>query len=305
MINRSCTTNGATGACRCAVAEGNVGGGAGMATYEFKGGTGTSSRRLQIAGQSYTVGALVQSNFGKRGEFSVLGVPVGRHISRNAILSDAGLPETGSIIVIIGSDVPLLPIQLRRLAKRGALGIGRTGSSGGHYSGDLILAFSVANPMYFPAIGERQPRTFNAEWLNDAHCDALYEPAVAAVEEALLNALLAAQSVPTFKPAGLVLEALMSALSVVLARTISSPCGAIAATICAPNRDDGPVHALMKRRPSVVSGAAGGIQRCRLRPRQTSVLHVDHEQRQPAPCKDGIVRFRRAPVIQRAMSGLP
>jgi D-aminopeptidase len=190
------------------VAEGNVGGGAGMATYEFKGGTGTSSRRLQILGQSYTVGVLVQSNFGKRSEFSVLGVPVGRRMPDNAPWSGSGLSETGSIVVIIGTDVPLLPTQLTRLAKRGALGIGRTGTSGGHYSGDLMLAFSVANPVYFPAIGEEQPRTFTAEWLNDAHCDELYGPTVSAIEEAILNALLAARSVPTFKPPGLVLEAL-------------------------------------------------------------------------------------------------
>ena len=110
--------------------------------------------------------------------------------------------------MIIGTDVPLLPTQLKRLAKRGALGIGRTGTSGGHYSGDLMLAFSVANPVYMAAIGEPQPRSYNGEWLNDAHCDELYEPAVAAVEEAILNALLAAQSVPTFKPPGRVLAAL-------------------------------------------------------------------------------------------------
>lgn len=196
------------GAAAGAIAEGNVGGGAGMATYEFKGGTGTSSRRLQIDGEPYTVGVLVQSNFGKRSDLSVLGVPVGRHMPEDAILSNAGLPEAGSIVVIIGTDVPLMPCQLERLAKRGALGIGRTGTSGGHYSGDLMLAFSVANPVYFPAIGERQPRTFRAEWLNDAHCDELYGPAVSAIEEAILNALLAAQSVPTFKPPGRVLAAL-------------------------------------------------------------------------------------------------
>jgi D-aminopeptidase len=190
------------------VAEGNVGGGAGMQTYEFKGGTGTSSRRLRIAGQTYIVGALVQSNFGKRSELSVLGVPVGQHIAANAILTGTGLPESGSIIVIIGTDVPLTPIQLQRLAKRGALGIGRTGTSGGHYSGDLMLAFSVANPIYFPAIGEEQPGTYTAEWLNDAHCDELFAATVSAIEEAILNALIAARSVPTFKPAGLVLEAL-------------------------------------------------------------------------------------------------
>ena len=196
------------GASAGAVAEGNVGGGAGMATYEFKGGTGTSSRQFQIAGRTYTVGALVQSNFGKRGDLTVLGVPVGRHIAENAILWDAGLPETGSIIVIIGTDVPLMPTQLSRLAKRGALGIGRTGTSGGHYSGDLMLAFSVANPVYLPAIGEVQPRSFHSEWLNDAHCDEVYAATVSAIEESILNALLAAESVPTYRPRGRVLEAL-------------------------------------------------------------------------------------------------
>jgi len=190
------------------VAEGNVGGGAGMATYEFKGGTGTSSRCIDLNGCSYTVGVLVQSNFGKRSEFSVLGVPVGRHITENAVLSASGLPEQGSIVVIIGTDVPLTPMQLQRLAKRGALGIGRTGTSGGHYSGDLILAFSVANPFYFPAIGDRQPHAYQAEWLNDAHLDAVYGPTVEAIEEAILNALVAAESVPTIKPRGEVLRAI-------------------------------------------------------------------------------------------------
>lgn len=190
------------------VAEGNVGGGAGMATYEFKGGTGTSSRCIDIDGRSYTVGVLVQSNFGKRSEFSVLGVPVGRHMTENAVLSTNGLPETGSIVVIIGTDAPLTPMQLQRLAKRGGLGIGRTGTTGGHYSGDLILAFSTANPTHFPAIGDTQPHSFQAAWLNEAHLDGVYGPAVDAVEEAILNALVAAESVPTIKPPGEVLQAI-------------------------------------------------------------------------------------------------
>ena len=190
------------------MAEGNVGGGAGMATYEFKGGTGTSSRCIDVNGRVYTVGVLVQSNFGKRNEFSVLGVPVGLHLTENAVLSKNGLPEQGSIVVIIGTDIPLTAMQLRRLAKRGALGIGRTGTSGGHYSGDLMLAFSVANPIYFPAIGDKQPHTYQAEWLNDAHLDAVYGPAIEAIEEAILNALLAAESVPTIKPWGEVLQAI-------------------------------------------------------------------------------------------------
>lgn len=190
------------------LAEGNVGGGTGMATYEFKGGTGSSSRQVEIAGQTYTVGVLVQSNFGKRSELTVLGVPVGRHITENAVWSKTGLAEHGSIIVLIATDVPMTSTQLRRLAKRGALGIGRTGTSGGHYSGDLMLAFSVANPVYLPGIGEDQPRCFTAEWLNDAHCERVYPQAVAAVEEAILNALVAARSVPTYKPPGFTLEAI-------------------------------------------------------------------------------------------------
>ncbi|MBV8910159.1 MAG: P1 family peptidase [Gammaproteobacteria bacterium] len=195
-------------ACSGPIAEGNVGGGAGMATYEFKGGTGTSSRRFEIVGHPYTLGVLVQSNFGKRSELTVLGVPVGRHLSGNAIWSELGLTDLGSIIVLIATDVPLTPVQLRRLARRGALGVGRTGTSGGHYSGDLMLAFSVANPVYMPGVGERQPRTFTHEWLNDAHCEQVYPEAVAAVEEAILNALLAARSVPTYKPPGRVLDAI-------------------------------------------------------------------------------------------------
>jgi D-aminopeptidase len=114
----------------------------------------------------------------------------------------------GSIIVVIGTDAPLSPLQLRRLARRGALGLGCTGTCGGHYSGDLMLAFSVANPIYLPAIGEPQPHSFCAEWLNDAHCDAVYQPAVQATEEAILNALIAAESVPAVRPPGRILTAI-------------------------------------------------------------------------------------------------
>jgi D-aminopeptidase len=190
------------------VAEGNVGGGTGMATYEFKGGTGTSSRRFQLEGRTFTVGVLVQSNFGKRSELTILGVPVGRHLTENAIFSDQPLPEQGSIIVIIATDIPMTALQLQRMAKRGALGIGRTGTSGGHYSGDLMLAFSVANPHYLPAIGEPQPLTLKYESLNDAHCDGVFPQVVDAVEEAILNALVAAETIPTFKPPGMQLTAI-------------------------------------------------------------------------------------------------
>jgi D-aminopeptidase len=190
------------------VAEGNVGGGAGMQTYEFKGGTGTSSRRIEIEGQGYTVAALVQSNFGTRSEFCVCGVPVGKHLSENAIISDSSGHETGSIIVIIATDIPLLPIQLRRLAKRGALGIARTGTSGGHFSGDIMLAFSTANDILMPPLGAEQPRSFTLECINDAHCDVVHAAAVQAVEESVLNAMIAAESVATLKPPGFVLEAI-------------------------------------------------------------------------------------------------
>jgi D-aminopeptidase len=190
------------------LAEGNVGGGAGNSTYEFKGGTGTSSRRVTLESQQYTVGVLVQSNFGIRDEFRVLGVPVGLHLTEDRVISESAGREQGSIIVLIATDAPLTSTQLHRLAKRGALGIGRTGTSGGHYSGDLMLAFSVANEVYMPAIGEPQPLSFRGEWLNDAHLDGLYRAAVDCVEESVLNAMIAAESVPTIKPAGRILEAI-------------------------------------------------------------------------------------------------
>jgi D-aminopeptidase len=191
-----------------AITEGNVGGGAGNATYEFKGGTGTSSRQVLIGEQQYTVGVLVQSNFGTRRDLHVLGVPVGAHLTEGVVKPVRGAPERGSIIVLIATDAPLTPTQLQRLAKRGAIGIGRTGTSGGNYSGDLILAFSVANEFYLPAIGEPQPQSFTTEWLNDAHLDHVYGATVDAIEESVLNALIAAESVPTIKPAGFVLKAI-------------------------------------------------------------------------------------------------
>jgi len=188
--------------------EGNVGGGTGMQSYEFKGGTGTSSRLVDIENKEYTIAALVQSNFGLRAEFTVCGVPVGQHITDNAIISENIGHETGSIIVIIATDIPMLPIQLQRLAKRGAIGISRTGSYGGHFSGDIMLAFSTGNNIDMPPLGAEQPRSFNLECINDAHMDVIYEAAVQAVEESVLNAMVAAKSVATIKPANRILEAI-------------------------------------------------------------------------------------------------
>jgi D-aminopeptidase len=184
-------------------AEGNVGGGAGMMTYEFKGGTGTSSRMVALGEDNWTVGALVQSNFGARHQLSILGVPVGQEMPEDAPFSDSLQAEQGSIIVVIGTDAPLLPNQLRRLAKRGALGIARTGSSGGHYSGDIILAFSVANDRKTNRRGEENPPfTQTMTCIDDHYLDGIYEAAVQSVEEAIINAMIAAETVPLIKPAG-------------------------------------------------------------------------------------------------------
>ena len=120
------------------IEEGNVGGGTGMMSYEFKGGTGTSSRKIQIEEKDYIVASLVQSNFGLRDELNILGVPVGEHITENAFVSELIGHEQGSIIVILGTNLPMLPIQLHRMAKRAAIGLGRTGTYGGQYSGDIL-----------------------------------------------------------------------------------------------------------------------------------------------------------------------
>ncbi len=185
------------------VAEGNVGGGTGMMTYEFKGGTGTSSREIGLGGQTFTVGCLVQSNFGLRHQLMVRGVPVGQEWPQDAPLSQMHAREQGSIIVIIGTDIPLLPNQLQRLAKRGALGIGRTGSPGGHYSGDIILAFSTANDIGLPRTMSDHHPVFNTmNSLGDHYIDAVYEAAVDGVEEAILNALVAAETMACIKPEG-------------------------------------------------------------------------------------------------------
>jgi D-aminopeptidase len=174
------------------VPEGNVGGGTGMICYRFKGGTGTASRRITVAGRALTVGALVQANFGIRRWLTVLGVPVGELWPDTDPIPPAS--EQGSVIAVIGTDAPLLPHQLDRLARRGTVGIARTGTYGGNSSGDLFLAFSVANPMPIP---ERQDAFLHWEGLNDEYVDGIYEAAASAVEEAVVNALLMAEPMTT------------------------------------------------------------------------------------------------------------
>lgn len=178
------------------VREGNAGGGAGMICYEYKGGTGTSSRQLEIEGQSFTLGALVQANHGLRPWLTVAGQRVGETMAEHRILDM--VTERGSIIVILATDLPLLPGQLERLARRAAIGIGRGGTPGGNNSGDIFLAFSTANEMPLPQLsGAWRQMTC----LNDERLDPVYMAAVEAVDEAVLNALCAAEDVPLARPA--------------------------------------------------------------------------------------------------------
>jgi D-aminopeptidase len=169
-----------------ALAEGNVGGGAGMVCYEFKGGTGTSSRRFELGGQGYHVGALVQANFGRRPWLTVRGVPVGQLMPEDAIYAR----EQGSIIVVVATDTPLLPVQLQRVARRATLGMARTGTVGGNGSGDIFLAFSTAGRAEETSVDPLPSLAYIPnDWI-----DPVFEAAVEAVEEAILNALVAAET---------------------------------------------------------------------------------------------------------------
>jgi D-aminopeptidase len=168
------------------VSEGNVGGGTGMICYDWKGGTGTSSRRLAAPDGGYTVAVLVQANHGSRHQLLVAGVPVGKLLEDGA---SARPGERGSIIIVVATDAPLLPHQLRRLAKRAALGLARTGASAGNGSGDLCLAFSTENA----AAAQRRARVSAATFVRNGELDALFENIVWATEEAIINALVAAE----------------------------------------------------------------------------------------------------------------
>ncbi|PYQ09496.1 MAG: aminopeptidase [Acidobacteria bacterium] len=174
------------------VPEGNVGGGTGMICYEFKGGIGTASRALPAAEGGYTLGVLVQANFGRRHQLLVAGLPVGRELSTDLAYSRRGTAdssETGSIIIVVATDAPLLPHQLKRLARRAALGLARTGSVAGNGSGDLFVAFSTANPRVGDAKG-----TVPLAMLPNDRMGLLFEATVGATEEAILNALVAART---------------------------------------------------------------------------------------------------------------
>lgn len=193
------------------VQEGAVGGGTGMVCHQFKGGIGTASRKLEVRDGSYTVGVLVQCNYGGRADFRVTGVPVGREIpdlmpcianpdtsvrhgarrcdGATESARPGGDVELGSIIVVVATDAPLLPHQLKRLVTRVALGVGRTGGYGGNSSGDIFVAFSTAN-----GHTANEPNVTKLDMLPNPRMNPLFYATVQATEEAIVNALLAART---------------------------------------------------------------------------------------------------------------
>jgi len=174
------------------VAEGDVGGGTGMICYEFKGGIGTASRKLDEKSGGFTVGVLVQCNCGSRDQLRIAGVPVGREITGNKVWAGrvpAGAEDRGSIIIVVATDAPLLPHQLKRLARRASLGLARTGSVSGNGSGDIFIAFSTANPGAAKLKGLQ-----TLQMVPNDQMGPLFEATVEATEEAIVNALVAAQT---------------------------------------------------------------------------------------------------------------
>jgi L-aminopeptidase/D-esterase-like protein len=165
------------------IEEGSVGGGAGMRCFEFKGGSGTASRLVDYAGRVFTVGAFVQSNFGKRHLLKIAGVPVGLELP----IVDYSPPEHGSIIVIVATDAPMMPHQLKRVARRAAYGVSACGGIASNESGDLFLAFSTANS----AAVETHEGIITADYLGEDAMSRFYEATIQAVEEAIMNSLFA------------------------------------------------------------------------------------------------------------------
>lgn len=199
-----------------AVEEGNVGGGTGMVCFGFKGGTGTASRLVSIGGQSFTVGVLVQCNTGDRKVLRIAGIPVGQALSSKwlpcfdpvvghgtgplkACTADGSEgeppPDQGSIIIVVGTDAPLMPIQLNRVAKRAAMGLARLGSYSGNSSGDLIVSFSTA-PAEVNHEDQEKPSPIAP--IANASIDPIFRAATEASEEAIVNALVAARTITGF-----------------------------------------------------------------------------------------------------------
>ncbi|KAK3584115.1 hypothetical protein CHS0354_035191 [Potamilus streckersoni] len=199
------------------LAEGSVGGGNGMMCYEFKGGTGTSSRLVETDGETYVVGVLVQANHGKRDCLTICGKNVGKimpawqeNSGENPGIPKTGVgeavKETGSVIVIIATDVPLGPLQLRQLAKRASIGIGRGGTPGGNSSGDIFLAMSLADEAV--KMPDMDKNLLQFTYLNNHAIDPVYRAVVEATEEAVVNALVAGETVIAVKPRGKIIPAI-------------------------------------------------------------------------------------------------
>jgi L-aminopeptidase/D-esterase-like protein len=165
------------------VEEGSVGGGTGMRCYEFKGGSGTASRRVDYAGERFHVGAFVQSNFGKRRLLTIAGIPVGLEIP----VEDDATDENGSIIGVVATDAPMMPHQLNRMARRAAFGIARSGGIASNESGDLFLAFSTANSH---ALATHEGMV-HARYLGEEAMSRFYEATIQAVDEAIMNSIFA------------------------------------------------------------------------------------------------------------------
>jgi D-aminopeptidase len=172
------------------VAEGNVGGGTGMICHEFKCGIGTSSRLVRTDAGTYTVGVLVQANYGLRETLLIAGVPVGRRLTENRAYEEEGPAggETGSIIVVVATDAPLLPHQLDRIARRAALGVARVGGMAGNGSGDIFIAFSTANET-----ASQAGPNMRVTMLANENISPLFDATALATEEAIVNAMVAAE----------------------------------------------------------------------------------------------------------------
>jgi D-aminopeptidase len=181
------------------VAEGNTGGGTGMVCYGFKGGTGTASRVLPASEGGYIVGVIVQCNCGRRPQLTIAGVPVGKEIPEGApyaeLKSPTAMPgsemqgDVGSIIIVVATDAPLLPHQLKRLARRASLGLARTGSTSGNGSGDIFIAFSTANPR-----ADAEPGPNSVKTVSNERISPLFSATVEATEEAIVNAMVGAKT---------------------------------------------------------------------------------------------------------------
>jgi L-aminopeptidase/D-esterase-like protein len=176
------------------VAEGNVGGGTGMMCLGFKGGSGTSSRLVKIKDTTYTVGVFVQSNFGAKENFNIAGVPIGKELADTLNYKFVSPPQSfktpgqGSIIVIVGTDAPLLPHQLKRVAERVSIGVGNVGGRGENSSGDIFFSFSTANTNF------SRDSVTQVQMLSNELIDPIFDATVLATEEAIINAMVAAET---------------------------------------------------------------------------------------------------------------